>query len=63
VHRVHGLNQGSIISEGGQMLSDGLLSLLVDKNSQALFSANESTHKVIISVMDDFHSIDLFQII
>jgi hypothetical protein len=45
------------------MLSDGLLSLLVDKNSQALFSANESTHKVIISVMDDFHSIDLFQII
>jgi len=63
VHRVHGLNQGSIISEGGQMLSDGLLSLLVDKNSQALLSAKESTHEVIISVMDDFHSIDLFQII
>jgi hypothetical protein len=45
------------------MLSDGLLSLLVDKNPQALVSAKESTHMVVISVVYDFNSIDFFQIV
>jgi len=63
VHQVHGLNQGSIISEGDQILSDGLLSLLVDKYSQALVSAKENTHMVVISVVYDFNSIDFFQIV
>jgi hypothetical protein len=45
------------------MLRDGLFSLLVDKNSQALVSAKESTHMVIISVVYDFQCIDLLQIV
>jgi hypothetical protein len=45
------------------MLSDGLLSLLVEKNPQAFVSAKESTHMVVISVVYDFNSIDFFQIV